>query len=87
MKDQVFNIGSEEMNYSKEDIARFIQKRIKFYLHFAEVGKDEDQRNYEVSYKKINDLGYHTTVSVQQGIDELIASMEVIDIRNEFSNV
>lgn len=87
MKNQVFNVGSEEMNVSKEDIARAIQKRVQFFLHFAEVGKDEDQRNYQVSYKKINDLGYYTSISIQQGIDELIAAMEVIDIRNEFSNV
>jgi nucleoside-diphosphate-sugar epimerase len=87
MKDQVFNVGSEKMNYSKEEIARVIQKKIRYYLHFAEVGKDEDQRNYEVSYKKINSLGYETSVSIERGIEELISAMQVIDVRNEFSNV
>jgi nucleoside-diphosphate-sugar epimerase len=87
MKDQVYNVGSENMNCSKEEIARILEKRVKFYLHFAEVGKDEDQRNYEVSYKKINSLGFQTTISVEQGIDELIPAMQVVDIHNEYSNV
>ncbi len=87
MKDHVYNVGSEEMNYSKEEIARLIQKRFRYYLHFAEVGRDEDQRNYEVSYRKIRDLGFRTTVSAEEGIDELIAAMSAIEVQSEFSNV
>src|SRR5262245_29882102 len=41
MKNDVFNAGSEEMNYSKQDIALKIQEKIPYYLHFADVGKDE----------------------------------------------
>src|SRR5207302_765829 len=48
MKNDVYNTGSEDLNYSKEEIALKIQNKIPFYLHFADVGKDEDQRNYEV---------------------------------------
>src|SRR5438105_5574385 len=71
MKDDVFNVGSEDMNYSKEDVALKIQPKIPFYLHFADVGKDEDQRNYEVSYEKIRSLGWKTTIDVDAGIGEL----------------
>jgi len=87
MKDEVFNVGSETMNFSKQDIAEKIQKKIPFYLHFADVGKDEDQRNYEVSYEKIRKHGLTTTIDVDQGIDELIRACAVIDLRSEFSNV
>jgi nucleoside-diphosphate-sugar epimerase len=87
VKHGVFNVGSEKMNYSKEEIALKIQKRIPYYLHFADVGKDEDQRNYEVSYEKIRALGLDTTIDVDQGIDELIHACEVLDLRSEFSNV
>lgn len=87
MKDGVFNVGSEKMNFSKEDIALKIKQRIPFYLHFAEVGKDEDQRNYEVSYEKIRSLGLETTIDADQGINELIQAYSVIDVQSEFSNV
>jgi nucleoside-diphosphate-sugar epimerase len=87
MKDDVFNVGSEKLNFSKEEIATRIQGKIPFYLHFADVGKDEDQRNYVVSYEKIRRLGLDTTIDVDQGIDELIRAYSALDIRSEFSNL
>ncbi len=84
---QVYNVGSEQMNYSKEQIAELVRRKVDFYLHYADVGKDEDQRNYEVSYAKINALGFYTTISVEDGVDELIRAYETIDIRNPLSNV
>ncbi len=87
MLDNVYNVGSETMNYSKEDVALKIKEKIDFYLHFADIGKDEDQRNYEVSYKKINSLGFETTVDLDQGIDELMQGYQVIHVQNPYSNV
>jgi nucleoside-diphosphate-sugar epimerase len=87
MVDNVYNVGSESMNYNKEDIALMIKEKLEFYLHFADVGKDEDQRNYEVSYAKINRLGFKTTMTVDDGIDELIRAYQVIDIKNPYANV
>jgi nucleoside-diphosphate-sugar epimerase len=87
MRDNVYNVGADSMNYSKEQIAEIVRKKVDFYLHFADVGKDEDQRNYEVSYQKINKLGYQTTISVEAGIDELIRAYQVIDIKNPYANV
>lgn len=87
MMDNVYNVGSESMNYSKEEVALKIKEKIDFYLHFADIGKDEDQRNYEVSYKKINSLGFETTVDLDQGIEELMRGYQVIEVRNPYSNV
>lgn len=87
MRDDVYNVGSEDMNFSKEDVALLIKKRIDYYLHFAEIGKDEDQRNYEVSYAKIQGKGFKTEIDMETGIEELIRAMDLIVIRNEYSNV
>ncbi|MBN2301777.1 MAG: NAD(P)-dependent oxidoreductase [Lentisphaerae bacterium] len=85
--DEVFNVGDESMNASKEDVARKIREKVDFYLHFADIGEDEDKRNYEVSYEKIRKAGYRTTISLEEGIDELIHAMSVVEIRNKFGNV
>ncbi len=87
MKGQVYNMGSEKMNMSKKEVAELIAKKTGAYLHFAEVGEDQDKRDYVVSYKKIGALGYDVTVSLEEGIDELIRVLEVINIKNPFSNV
>ncbi len=87
MKDNVYNVGSDKMNYSKEEIANEVMKKVDYYLHFAEFGTDEDKRNYEVSYEKVRALGFDTEISLQQGLDELIRASSMLDIRNEYSNI
>ncbi len=88
MVNQAFNVGSDDMNYSKEEMALILKKyRPNYYLHFAEVGKDEDQRNYEVSYEKIRSLGFNTTIGIEEGIKELIKVMEVVEKPKIYSNV
>ena len=87
MVGEVFNVGSESMNWSKAEIADKIREKVTYYLHYADVGKDEDQRNYEVSYAKIRARGFDTKVTVDDGIDELMRAYQVIDVKNPFSNV
>lgn len=87
MRDGVYNVGSEAMNYNKEEVALLIKKKTDYYLHFAEIGKDEDQRNYEVSYAKIRGKGFKTEVDMETGIEELIKAADLLVLHNEFSNV
>jgi nucleoside-diphosphate-sugar epimerase len=87
MRDDVYNVGSEEMNYNKEEVALLIKQKIDYYLHFAEIGQDEDQRNYEVSYAKIRGKGFKTEIDMETGIDELIRAVDVIGMKNEYGNV
>ena len=87
MKDRVYNVGDESMNYTKEDIALKIRERVDFYLHFAEIGKDEDQRDYEVSYDRIRSTGFRTGISMDEGLDELLRAMTAVEIQSEYSNV
>jgi nucleoside-diphosphate-sugar epimerase len=87
MKDNVFNIGSDEMNYSKEQICNFIGEKTKAYIHYADVGEDADKRNYSVSYKKINSLGYRTKIGVEEGIEELVKALSAINYKTPYTNV
>jgi nucleoside-diphosphate-sugar epimerase len=87
MKNEIYNVGSDSMNYTKAEIAEKIKTKTDYYMHFADVGKDEDQRNYEVSYEKISRLGFQTTIDLDRGLDELIEVMQAIDIQNPYSNV
>ncbi|WP_422930331.1 NAD-dependent epimerase/dehydratase family protein [Singulisphaera sp. PoT] len=87
VKDDVYNVGHESMNFTKEDVARKILEHVDFYLHFAEVGTDADQRNYEVSYEKIRKCGFETTVDLDTGIAELVRAARLIEFHNPFANV
>jgi nucleoside-diphosphate-sugar epimerase len=87
MKGEIFNAGDNKMNFSKEDVCMAIREKVEYYLHFADVGHDIDTRDYVVSYEKLNKLGFHTTVSLNEGIDELIKAAQVIEITSPYSNV
>ena len=87
MVDNVYNIGSEAMNFTKEEIALMIKEKVDYLLHFADIGEDPDKRNYEVSYQKIRSLGFETLISMEEAIDELISGLQVVDVKNIYSNV
>lgn len=87
VRDDVYNVGHESMNFTKEDVARQILKHVDYYLHFAEVGTDADQRNYEVSYEKIRSKGFETTIDLDRGVAELVRASKLIEYQNPFANV
>jgi nucleoside-diphosphate-sugar epimerase len=87
VKDDVYNVGHESMNFTKEDVARKILKFVDYYLHFAEVGSDADQRNYEVSYEKIRAKGFEVTIDLERGIEELVRAARLIEFQNPYANV
>lgn len=86
MKDNIYNVGNEKLNVTKEDVALLIKKKINFYLHFADIASDPDKRDYEVSYEKIRKTGFETTVTLEEGIDEMVKGFQLISIDNPYTN-
>lgn len=70
---KVFNAGNTNENYRKLDIVELLQKRVPT-ADVQFVKKDEDPRDYRVSFEKIErELGYRTENTVPGGIDEVTA--------------
>lgn len=88
MKNNVYNVGSDNMNFSKKEICDIIQKEVPTsYFNFANVGEDQDKRNYKVSYEKIKSLGFKTSINIEDGIKELIKSIPLVKTINPYFNV
>jgi nucleoside-diphosphate-sugar epimerase len=73
---QVFNVGDSGENYRKLDLVEHIQRQTDrgrvSYVH-----RDEDPRDYKVSFDKIKrELGFETLMTVPDGIGEVIAALE-----------
>ena len=86
MGGEVYNVGSEALNLTKGELARRIKEKVNFYMHFAEVGKDEDKRNFSLAYDKIRALGFEAQIGLDQGLDELVRGISTIRIATPFSN-
>lgn len=82
LKSEPYNVGLNDANLSKEELARLIQKYVtKFYIHFAEIGSDPDKRNYIVSNDKINARGFHARYTLDDGIQELLKGYRILSRR------
>ncbi|MBM3233333.1 NAD(P)-dependent oxidoreductase [Candidatus Pacearchaeota archaeon] len=73
MKNQIYNVGLEDANLSKMELAETIKKYVpKFAMIPMKIGEDPDKRNYIVSNKKIMATGFLPAVSLEDGIQELM---------------
>jgi len=87
----VFNVGDTRENYQKKMLAKELKKLIPD-LKIKYVKKDEDPRDYKVSFEKIkNVLGFQITKTVPQGMEEIIRVIKDNIIRDpdnpRYSNI
>ncbi len=81
---EVFNLGTDDGNYSKDDIVRLILKRMpETIVEYKDLTFGGDMRDITVSFAKIkNVLGFDTTLDVDDGIRELLFALKTGIIRN-----
>ena len=82
MRGNIYNVGLSDANISKYELCQLIKNQLpNFYINEAELQKDKDQRNYIVSNKKIEDIGFCPKVSVHDGIKELIKGFVTLNYK------
>ena len=86
MKGRVFNVGDEKLNHTKRDVAVAIQEQLDFELYETDVGTDLDARNYHVSFERIQEFGFRSTVTLAEGIKELLGICSFVRLRMPFRN-
>lgn len=85
---EVYNVGSNKMNYTKRQVCELINKEIpEAFFHHASIKEDPDKRNYKVSYDKINSLGFEVEVDLVTGIREIKESVQLLEHSLRYRNV
>ncbi len=86
MQGRVFNVGDERLNHTKRDVAVAIQEQLEFELYETDVGTDLDARNYHVSFERIQEFGFRSTVTLAEGITELLGICSFMRLRMPYRN-
>lgn len=84
IRGEIFNLGTDEGNYSKDDIVRLILKRMpETVVEYKDLTFGGDMRDISVSFTKIKKvLGFETTLDVDDGVRELLFALKTGIIRN-----
>ncbi|GAB4570963.1 MAG: NAD(P)-dependent oxidoreductase [Anaerolineales bacterium] len=84
IRGEVFNLGADNGNYSKNDIVGFVLKRIpETIVEYKDLTFGGDMRDVTVSFEKIRrTLGFETTLNVDDGVREVLFALKSGLIRN-----
>jgi nucleoside-diphosphate-sugar epimerase len=74
VRGQVFNLGTPEGNYTKDEIVALVLKRMpETVVEYKDLTFGGDMRDITVSFKKIREvLGFETTLTVDDGVREVL---------------
>ena len=78
-KNQTFNVGNDDLNMNKLQLAEKISEHIPIEIIKAEFTQDPDKRDYVVSSQKIYDLGFKCEYNLDDGIKQLINMYKILD--------
>ena len=84
VRGQVFNLGTPEGNYTKDEIVGLVLKRMpETVVQYKDLTFGGDMRDITVSFKKIREvLGFETTLTVDDGVREVLHILKSGIIRN-----
>lgn len=76
VSNEVFNVGSSDLNYQIKQLAQFVIDVIpNVTIHV--IPDDADKRTYNLNFQKIKDvLGYEATIQIHEGIVEIKQALE-----------
>ncbi|HEX8992362.1 MAG TPA: NAD(P)-dependent oxidoreductase [Anaerolineales bacterium] len=81
---QIYNLGAENGNYTKDQIVNLVLKRMpETMVEYKDLTFGGDMRDITVSFAKIKrELGFETTLDVEDGIRDLLFALKSGLIRN-----
>jgi nucleoside-diphosphate-sugar epimerase len=68
---QVYNVGDQSLCLTKRQLCERISSHLSFELQFMEFAKDQDRRDYRVSFDSLHKKGFHATASFDDSLPEL----------------
>jgi nucleoside-diphosphate-sugar epimerase len=80
---QVYNLGADDGNFTKDEIVAFIIKRLpETFVHYKDLTFGGDMRDIRVSFEKVHQrLGFKAHLTVDDGVREVLHALQTGLIR------
>jgi nucleoside-diphosphate-sugar epimerase len=80
---QVYNLGTDDGNYTKDQIVQLVIKRLpEIFVEYKDLTFGGDARDITVSFEKIRrELGFKATLTVDDGVREVVNALRLGLIR------
>jgi nucleoside-diphosphate-sugar epimerase len=84
IRGQIYNLGSDDGNYTKDQIVKLVLRRMpETEVEYKDLTFGGDMRDITVSFAKVKrELGFSTTLDVDDGIRDLLFALKTGLIRN-----
>ncbi len=98
IRNQVFNVGSNSDNFKILDVAKIIQKKVKYSkINFLQkekklvsdniIKRGKDKRNYKVNFKRFKTtFSYKAKFNLDKGITKLLGDLKKINLNTKNFN-
>jgi len=88
VRGQVYNLGSDNGNYTKDEVVSLIQKHVKgLRVIHKDLSFNGDMRDITVSFEKIKrELGFQPRISLEEGVLEVKSARESGPIKQATDN-
>ena len=98
LRNQVFNVGSNSDNFKILDVAKIIQKKVKYSkIHFLQkekrlisdnvIKRGKDKRNYKVNFNRFKTtFSYKANFNLDKGITKLVNDLKKINLNTKNFN-
>lgn len=75
---EIFNVGGDEMNYTKDELVRLVQQEVRgTEIEYKNLSFGGDMRDIRVSFRKIREtLGFEPEISILDGVREVRDAIE-----------
>ncbi len=71
----VYNVGDNKMNYTKRDVCDVIKKYVPA-LNVELIKEVNEPRDYQVSFNKLNDVGFRAKRTIEEGVTEIKQALD-----------
>ena len=75
INNEIFNAGSKHNVYQLGDLAKRVAQAVGEDVSIEWYG-DKDTRSYNVSFNKIEEIGFKAKLSAEDGVKELVSKLE-----------